>query len=862
MLKGLFTVYRHELNFLRVSAGTWIFLGLALIAMMLSSFYLGNLFGLNRATLTPFFRYLPWVFMFFVPALAMGAWAEEWRRGTAERLLTLPLSRASLTLGKFLAAWTILFILLVLTAPVVATVAYLGTPDWGPVISSYLGCFLLGGAFLAVAFLCSMLSKSQAGGFSLTLIMLFSVISMGWGTFIGLIEGIVPQYFISTLLQFSVLDRFRQFMVGTIDLRNIIFFLSLIAFFLAATHAVLAFRLGRKAWLAYLVPVFVVLSWFNIASLNWTARFDMTEEKLFTLSDATVKLMENLPSPVTMTFYSSESNSGVPPYARRFAHSVKDMLSDLQQLNPHRINIEMVDVEKDIDTEIKAVRAGLKELSLGAGDGYYMGLSLEMGGRDFIIPALDISRRGFLEFDIISGISQLQKTSRDKILILTELNLGDANTRPRFMSEMLMAYDVDVQPTTDPTIADDIDLVVVFLTPFMGEEGVYALDQYMAKGGKVIMFMDPFLRSAPSADYQVPDRNADNTAIDHPADLLRYWGVEYDYTKVVGDKTRALPVMVEEVGMTSYPMWVFLSEREISRELPFARYLDEMFMIEPGFFEKQELAEGINYEPILFTSDSAQTVERSLYDTMDVQAIGGQLFGEEKSHDIAVMLTGSFPSSFQEMPLFVKDFYDFESGTDISKAALGDVEYPDHVMRSDKEGALIAVADMDFLTDDFAMKDELSVSGEVSKRPSNDNLAFVFNMVQYMLGETDLLSIRGRQEKMRPYVRIERMLTEAALEYQDVEQALTQELYEVSQRLVGLQKRAERENQGSERLVLELRNYREKELTIKKELREIRRKFRAKIERLNNTLIGLNLLGIPMLLAMVGGFVFWRRRRR
>lgn len=853
-MNNFLSVFKHEINLYKSNTGTYVFIILALIASVLCTFYLGGFLNSNQATFKLFFSYHPWVFLFFIPVLVMGVWADEWRRGTAERIFTLPINPLTISVAKFTAAWSVFTILLVLTASMPLTVMYLGDPDLGPLWSGYIGSFLLGGVFISISFLGSALSRSQTGGVSISLVLIFMLLAAGWGIMTNMLVGTVPPELLNILVQYSILDKYRYFVEGVISFNSVIFFASLSALFVGLSHVVIKKRLGL-AKLFSAIPLFIAFILINWGASSIYYKIDLTERQIHSLSDASKKVITNIEHDVDIKLYYSSQNAAVPGYSQNFMTKVKDMLRHVKALNPKHITIEEINPESSIEVELQTSKEGIVEIPLGMGESYYMGITFTMDGRTTGLPMLDVTRREHLEFDVLSAINDLTQTKRFKIGILTDLNLGDDNMRPRFMSELMANYDVDILAVGEPDFDNTTDVIIVFMTPYLPMESVYALDQYMANGGHVMLFLDPFLRSAPSDDYKIADRNADNINIDHPADLIRHWGVEYDYSGIVGDHSRAVPVEVNKKGVTTYPLWLYFSEKDINTELPFLANLSEVFLIESGGFEKKNIQEGLEYQPVLSTSEYGQTVPRYLFDKEDFKVAGSLLKGDPKSIDTAFLLTGKFNSVFEEQPKEVIQYYkDFAMDPD-------KLNLPPHITKAEKAGALIAIADMDFLTDEYAIEHQ-TIQGKPVFKPKNDNLVLVFNAIQFLLGDSDLITLKGKNNKKYPFKVIETMLQDASSEYQIIEQKMVRQLFAVSKKIKALNERNKKSKQINKDIVLEIEKFKVKELELRKEIKDLRRNFRKDIEKMSRVITMLNVCVVPILIGIYAIVFFARRRRK
>ena len=197
-------------------------------------FYLGGFLFRGQADLEPFFVYHPWLYLLLVPAIAMRLWAEERKTGTIENLMTLPISTPEAVLGKFIAAWLFCGIALTLTFPVWITVNVLGDPDNGVIIASYLGSFLMAGAFMAIGSCMSALSKNQVIAFIIAATACFLFTMSGLDLVLNFFRGWSPEWLVSTIASMSFLTHFNAVTQGVIELRDLVFFLSLITFWLFA----------------------------------------------------------------------------------------------------------------------------------------------------------------------------------------------------------------------------------------------------------------------------------------------------------------------------------------------------------------------------------------------------------------------------------------------------------------------------------------------------------------------------------------------------------------------------------------------------------------------------------------------------
>ncbi len=232
-------VLRRELAGYFITPVAYVFIVIFLLVIGLFTFNtrMGALFERGQADLRPFFMYHPWLYLFLIPAISMRLWAEERRQGTLELLLTLPIPLWTAVLGKFLAAWAFTSIALTLTFPLWITINYLGDPDNGAIAAGYIGSLLMAGAYLAIGSCISALTRNQVIAFVLTVVACFLFMLPGLTGVGASLSGLLPQSAIDTVSSFSFLMRFESISKGVIDLRDVVFFLSVIAIFLFGTAA-------------------------------------------------------------------------------------------------------------------------------------------------------------------------------------------------------------------------------------------------------------------------------------------------------------------------------------------------------------------------------------------------------------------------------------------------------------------------------------------------------------------------------------------------------------------------------------------------------------------------------------------------
>lgn len=241
-MRSLCAIFKRELVSYFVTPVAYVFIVIFLFATGTFTFYLGNFYEAERADLSAFFNFHPWLFLFFMPAIAMRLWAEERKTGTIELLLTLPVPLWAAVAGKFFAAWTFAGIALVLTFPLWITVNVLGDPDNGIILASYIGSLFMAGGYLAIGSAISALTRNQVVAFVASVFVCFLFTVSGLPLVLDFFSAWLPQLLLSAIASLSVLAHFDAIVKGVIDLRDLVYFATLMGFWLLANALFIDFN--------------------------------------------------------------------------------------------------------------------------------------------------------------------------------------------------------------------------------------------------------------------------------------------------------------------------------------------------------------------------------------------------------------------------------------------------------------------------------------------------------------------------------------------------------------------------------------------------------------------------------------------
>ena len=233
------TIFRREFAGYFATPLAYVFIVIFLFVTGIFTFYLGRFFERGQADLGSFFIFHPWLYLFLIPAISMRLWAEERKSGTIELLLTLPVPLWAAVVAKFLAAWAFTALALALTFPLWITISYLGDPDHGVILAGYLGSLFMAGAYLAIGSCISAATRNQVIAFVLSVVVCFLFTVAGLPVVLGFFSAWAPQALVDTIASFSFITHFTAIIQGVIDVRDVVFFASLIVIWLAANAIVI-----------------------------------------------------------------------------------------------------------------------------------------------------------------------------------------------------------------------------------------------------------------------------------------------------------------------------------------------------------------------------------------------------------------------------------------------------------------------------------------------------------------------------------------------------------------------------------------------------------------------------------------------
>lgn len=600
----------------------------------------------------------------------------------------------------------------------------------------------------------------------------------------------------------------------------------------------------------------VAALFFALLALNYLAsaapaRLDLTEGRLYTLSEGTRRILKGIEAPVKVKLYISRGEQAMPVPLRAFAQRVEDLVREFKSVAGANLVIEKYNPRPDSEDEDAAQLDGIEPQQLVSGEQFYLGLAVSRLDRKQSIPALSPARERLLEYDLARAIARVGGTERPTVGIMSALPvLGERfNPMTRQPSEpWVLAHElkrelnVKTVNMSAETIDPAIGVLLVIHPRDISEATEYALDQFVLRGGKLAVFVDPFAYFDPLPSM-IPGIPGQGTSSTLPR-LFKAWGVTMDRDKVVSDV-----VFASGGGQRYTPTVLSLNRTAFARDDVVTSQIETLLYAFGGAFELK-LAEGLQATELVRSSPDSMLVESAVATTSGEAATKNFKPGG-RPLVLAVRLAGKFRTAFP----------DGKPGTGKKDAAAA----PAHLAQAVKENSVVLVADTDMLQDGAAV-DVQEIFGRKIVVPSNGNLAFAQSLLEQLAAGDELISLRSRAAAFRPLTVVRQMEAEAQKAYFGKIQGLEAELQKTSEKLADLQKARGAAAKGAQILTpeqqLEIERFRKRAAETRKELKELRRNLRQDAESLVFWTKVANIALMPALVALTGLAVALVRRRR
>ena len=610
------------------------------------------------------------------------------------------------------------------------------------------------------------------------------------------------------------------------------------------------------------IAVFVAIIAANFILGAIPGRVDLTEGKLYTLSEGTRNILGKLEAPVRVRFYFNQGDNNVPVVMRVFAARVEDLLNEFRAESNGKLVIEKLNPQPDSDAEDSANLDGINAQETAAGDHFYLGVAVSYADQKLALPVLTPERERLLEYDLTRAIARVTKTEKPVVGVMTPLpvfgmamnpmmGMGGVSERQIFISELGHDYTLKRVNMDVDKIDDDIKALVVIHPRGITEQAQFALDQFVLRGGKLAVFLDPYAyfdqMSGPMAAMGGSSSNLDK--------LLKAWGLALDDGKVVLD----MKYMAGE-GSRAVPTVIQLDADAMSRDDVTTSQLGTALLAFSGVFTGTP-AEGLKETVLMHSSPMVALVDSANAMARGEEALRG-VRPEGKEYPIALKLAGKFKTAFPAGKPAAKDQgKDGAQGKDKPPAPTSAAA---PLIESQAENTVVLVADSDLLNDGAAVQIR-EIFGQKVAIPINGNLAFIQGLVEQMAGDPELIGLRSRASGSRPFTVVKAMEAQAAQAYLGKIKSLEESLSETRKKLESLQKTKSAAAGGvvlSPEQQAELENFRQTAADTRRELKEVRRELRSDTEALEFWTKVINIGAMPLLVAIAGVAIAIVRRRR
>lgn len=663
--------------------------------LFMTQFYL-----IGSADMRPFFGVLPIVLCVFLPAVTMRLWAEEKKGNTFELLLTFPMPTLHLVLGKFLASFLFYLVSLTGTLMIPLMLMIVGNPDPGPIWGGYWGALFMGAFFISVGIFISGLCRDQIVAFIVSMIVCFFFYLMGLDFMASLIDGWFPGVGNFLHIHFGMTRHFESFEKGVIDSKDVLYFLVMTVIFLVLNIFSIEDRLRSKAKLYFSMTVGVCLAIsmvFNVLFMDLPlGRFDLTEDKLYTVTESTQKILKSLSAPVMVKLYISPPEK-MPTAFKRLEQEVMDRLKELKIMAQGNLDYKVYRMEvteevrsgEEESQEDKLLRKGISPFQVQSIEEDEVGIKLIYSAiaiafkekAEEIIPQVTTRTLPNLEYELMSKIYRLTLEKRPKVSLVAPFTektldpqmlailrqLGQVpeqyrDDRFRIVEALLRYEDYDlnrVRLTREDPLLEDVDTLILLAPENLNERQLYEVNRFLHKGGHVLIAAQMY-----EHDYNQGRRGITITPREMEPGvnaLLKDYGVTLSEEILMDEEHEVLSIsggsslgpFAVSVPVKA-PMHILVHQEGMNQEISITGRLSSLFYLWGSALElnKEKITQAQLKETVLFSSSDRSwsvSYRPEPLGRADLERSGS---GYKGPYPLAVMLEGQFPDSFagQERP--------------------------------------------------------------------------------------------------------------------------------------------------------------------------------------------------------------------
>jgi len=634
-------------------------------------------------------------------------------------------------------------------------------------------------------------------------------------------------------------------------------------------------RLLTGTGIALAAVLFGAFNMMSSAALR-SARFDLTEHQLYTLSDGTKNVLGNLAEPITLRFYLSKKLATGLPGIKGYATRVQEMLEEYAQVADGHLLLQVMDPEPFSEEEDRAVAYGLQGIPLDNGSTqFYFGLAGTSSTDDLeVVPFFQPEREEFLEYDLTKMIYTLANPKKKILGLLSSLPIDGAGAMPfmqppgggqpwlivTHIEQMLEIKKIEATATTIP---EDVSVLMVVHPKTLGDPTLYAIDQFVLQGGHAMIFVDPLAESDREGGNPMNPMGASPGNSDLPK-LFDAWGLEMVKGKVLGDLPLAKKVQIQQqarMQVIDYPVWVDFRQENFSQDDMVTAQVPTITMASAGILQKKGDV-GTVLTPLIQSDEAAMKIDASRLSFMpDLGGILSSYQPEGKKMMVAVRVTGkvktAFPEGQPQESAANENASPASSSESSSKAAHA------HVAESKDPINVIVVADTDILQDKFWAQVQ-NFFGQRIGIPTSGNGTFVTNALDNLTGSNDLISVRSRAGYSRPFTLLRALQQDAEQQFRQKEQALQERLKVTEGKLQELQSQKPTGNAMimSAEQQQAMATFRQDLVQVRKELRSVQHELGKNIENVESWVKFINIGLVPVLIGIVGVWISSSRLRK
>jgi ABC-type uncharacterized transport system involved in gliding motility auxiliary subunit len=617
------------------------------------------------------------------------------------------------------------------------------------------------------------------------------------------------------------------------------------------------------------IAVAVILIAVNLLAGFAKVRSDLTQNKVYTLSDGTKKILQKLDTEVEIRFYYSRENPAVPVPLRAYAQEVQDLLGEYQQYGHGKIKVVKLDPKPDSDAEDSANLDGIEGQNINLTERIFLGIAVRCLDQKVAIPFLSPDRQTLLEYDVSRAISSVANPKKAVIGVMSALPVTGQKASPMmmrqrqpqnqpwvFLNELKQSFDIrDVGLTVDK-IDDDISVLLVVHPQGISEQAEFAIDQFLMRGGKMVALLDPYSFVEAQMAAQFGGGPTSSTF----QKLLPAWGIQFSSDKVLADPIYATKIQRQE-SLQSDPTVLSLTAEAINQKDVLGASINDLLIPFAGVFTGTPTA-GLK-EDVLIQSSTQAGLVSAMTTQMGGDAVRKELKSTNTAYPIAIRLSGKFKTAFpQGKPQASKDPANPEASPSPSASPIA-TPASNALKEGTAEGVVILIGDSDFAYDAIAGRTAQALAQTVFI-PSNGNLNFIQSSVEQLAGDSNLIGIRSRATGNRPFERVNRMEAVAQDKYQGKIAELEDSLSQTRQKLTELQtgKQTDQKTILSTEQQAEIKKFHENEANVNRELKQVRKDLRGEIDSLQNNLKWINIAGMPLLVTVAGLALAWIKRMK